>query len=227
MGLTAKAGGKDYELVPAGLHHARCFAVIDMGVHDTGFQDEYGVDQTAMKVQFSFELLGEETLRDDGKPHVISAEFTNSLHEKSKLRPFLESWRGKPFTPEELDGFELANVLGKYCTIQIMHGTSKKGKDFAYVNNALPLSLKKEDYPEAVNENLAFNLDDPDMAVFDKLPRWTQEKIKDSHTWSQLEADADKAAGKGKITSVKEDQKEDVVIEDIGDEPINLDDIPF
>jgi len=38
---------------------------------------------------------------------MISKRYTMSLGEQSTLRKDLESWRGKKFTPEELQGFDL------------------------------------------------------------------------------------------------------------------------
>ncbi|MHA1379626.1 MAG: hypothetical protein ACTSRG_14730 [Candidatus Helarchaeota archaeon] len=44
-----------------------------------------------------------------------------SLHAKATMRKFLESWRGKKFTKEELEGFDLQKILGKPCQLQIIH----------------------------------------------------------------------------------------------------------
>jgi hypothetical protein len=46
---------------------------------------------------------------------VISKEFTLSMHEKSTLRQFLESWRGKAFTEKEALSFDVTALIGKPC----------------------------------------------------------------------------------------------------------------
>ena len=62
---------------------------------------------------FMWELPGEEIeIEGEMKPRAISETYTNSLGEKANLRKMLENWRGRAFTQEEMDGFDLRNVLG-------------------------------------------------------------------------------------------------------------------
>lgn len=67
----------------------------------------------AHKIRIFWEIIG-ETIEINGEqmPRLVSKEFTLSLNEKSKLRQALQSWRGKAFTAEELQGFDLRKVLG-------------------------------------------------------------------------------------------------------------------
>jgi hypothetical protein len=62
----------------------------------------------AFKIVLLFELCN-ETIERDGKtaPISINKEYTLSLGKKSVLRKHLETWRGRPFTDEELKGFEV------------------------------------------------------------------------------------------------------------------------
>ena len=53
-----------------------------------------------------------EEVRADNKPHQASKRYTLSLHEKAALRKDLESWRGRPFTAQELEGFDVEQVIG-------------------------------------------------------------------------------------------------------------------
>ncbi len=227
--LTARAGGGSFELAPAGIHPARCFQIIDLGVQETQFLDDDGMPKTIMQVRFVWELL--DVMRQDGKPFTVSRDFTNSLNEKSKLLPFLESWRGQKFTEQELQGFELPKVIGTYCQVQIMHKQTKKGSTFPEVANAFPLDKSQRKDP--INPNIVFMLAEFDVETFLQLPKFTQEKIKQSLTFKyniEPKLTSDQAfklntlGGEKAQTSPK---KEDIVIDDIGDEPINLDDIPF
>ena len=65
--------------------------------------------KTQHKVNVIWEI-GEK--RDDGKPFRPRKRYTLSLHEKASLRKDLESWRGRPFTDSELEGFDLEALLG-------------------------------------------------------------------------------------------------------------------
>ncbi|WP_396954015.1 phage replication initiation protein, NGO0469 family [Neisseria gonorrhoeae] len=50
------------------------------------------------------------------------------MHSKSQLATDLKSWRGRDFTPEERDNFDLRNILGKPCLLSIAHQESSDGK---------------------------------------------------------------------------------------------------
>lgn len=125
MSLLAKeSGGTDFEMTPEGVYTGRCYKMIDLGTQTTtgqfGTKDQH-------KIMVSWELIGKDDPRmEDGRPFSVTQWYTVSLHEKSKLRADLEAWRGKKFTAEELEGFDLSNVLGAYCMIQVVHDQTGK-----------------------------------------------------------------------------------------------------
>jgi hypothetical protein len=75
---------------------------------------------------------------DDGRPFIVQKRYTASLNEKATLRKELESWRGRPFTQEELDAFDLDKLIGANCQLNIQHVT-KEGKLYANVVSIVPL----------------------------------------------------------------------------------------
>jgi hypothetical protein len=74
---------------------------------------------------------------DPQRPYMVMATFTNSLHEKSRLRPMLEAWRGRKFTNEELDGFDLEKLIGANCQVQVIHAITDKGT-YANIQAVVP-----------------------------------------------------------------------------------------
>ena len=80
----------------------------------------------------------------NGKRFVQSKRYTMSLHEKSSLRKDLESWRGRAFTAEELQGFDLEKLIGACCLMSIVHA-EKDGKTYANLSAimALPKGTEK------------------------------------------------------------------------------------
>lgn len=208
MGLTVKASSNgEYEITPEGVFIARCIKLIDMGTQTTTGQ--FGT-KTQRKIMVQWELLDDEVKMQDGRPYAATQFYTASLHEKAQLRKDLEAWRGKKFTDEELEGFDLKNVLGTYCQIQIVHSS-----DGQYANVNAIMSYKG-DKPEGVNELVHFDLDELDEKVFDSLSEKMQAKIKNTPEWEALK----------KEVTVPEDTK-DVVIDDFDDKPIDLSEIPF
>jgi hypothetical protein len=211
MSLTASdKGGADFEITPEGQYIGRCFKILDLGTQTTtgqfGIKDQH-------KVMVSWELLDEPKMQD-GRPFSVSQFYTVSLHEKAKLRADLEAWRGRKFTATELEGFDIGSVLGAYCMLQVVHDETGK-----YANVQTIMSYKGEK-PEPVNKNVVFDIDNPDMEVFNALSENMQNKITGTPEWKFNHQEAAKPAPS------KATEKEDVVVEDLGD-PINIDDIPF
>jgi len=172
MGLLAKdSGGGNFELTPAGNHIGVCYMVCDLGDQDIEWQ---GTAKVQRKVRISWELPGE--LMADGRPFSVSKKYTLSLSDKANLRKDLESWRGRAFTDAELDGFDLFNVVGKGCMINVIHET---GNGKTYANVASVASLPKGvTAPQPSNTPVAFSLDDEDAVnKFNALPDWLQKLI--------------------------------------------------
>ena len=76
---------------------------------------------------------------EDGRPFVVSWRGTNSLNEKGTLYKQLVAWRGKTFTQDELNAFELKNLLDKSCMVNVTVNEGKDGKQYAKVQNMMPL----------------------------------------------------------------------------------------
>ena len=177
MAIMAKdTGGKDFKKVPPGAHFAICNMVVDCGLQE-GFNGK-----PQHKIYLRWEVPDERvSYEKDGHqiegPCSIGSLYTLSLSEKANLRKVLENWRGKPFTPQELQGFDITNVLGKCCQIMVTH--SEDGK-YANVTGVMGISKDQRvraSTVKAENEVLAYSLEEHDQKVFTKLPNWLKEKI--------------------------------------------------
>ncbi len=185
MPLIASAkSGAPRQNPPAGTHVARAYQIIDLGTHDKEWQ---GKKRKSHEIRVSWELPDE--LADFGKgkpePFAVHKTYTLSLSEKANLRHDLESWRGKPFTEQELESFDVCTVLGAPCMVTIIH-VEKNGNTYANVSNvtALPKSMKAT-MPAPVNPPVEFSLADHDEAVFRALPDFLREIIQASDEWKQ------------------------------------------
>jgi hypothetical protein len=179
MGLTATSKGTDFELAPVGVHPSRCYRVIDLGTQKSSYK---GVAKMQHKVLLSFELLGDQRMKD-GKPYMISVRYTMSTSEKSQLRHDLESWRGAQFTEAEIAAFEVSKVLDKYCLLNVIH--EKNGeRTYANVSAIMPLP-RNMPKPEAVNEAILFDLDKRDMRIFETFGDSLKATIMASAEWDK------------------------------------------
>lgn len=181
MMTVTESGNQDFELHPAGAFAARCFKLIDLGTQAGEWQ---GKATASRKLLLSFET---DELMADGRPFTISRRFTLSLAETAALRKFLESWRGRAFTPDELkNGFDLRKLLGAPCLINLTH-SERAGKTYANIASISPLP-KGVSAQAAVNKPVIFDLDDVDMAVFDSLSQGLQKTIMASPEWKKFES---------------------------------------
>jgi hypothetical protein len=133
MPIIAKDGGS-FTPHAEGQFPAVCVDVVDKGIVETTWQ---GKTKSRHVVRVVFQT--DETL-ESGKPAIASRTFTLSLGEKSALRPFLESWRGRKFSAEELAGFDVESLIGAGAIIQVLH--EKKG-DKTYDNIVSAMKLMK------------------------------------------------------------------------------------
>jgi hypothetical protein len=66
---------------------------------------------------------------------IQTGEMTISLNEKSKLFKTLTSWNGTmPF-----GGFDTESMVGKGATLNIIHKTSQKGREYADISAIMPV----------------------------------------------------------------------------------------
>ena len=192
MGFIVKetAGNGDYRRIPPGVYVARCFSLIDLGTQISNGQ--YG-EKHQHKIRLTFEVFGEDeqgqpmTIDIDGKamPLTVSKNYTMSLHEKSGLRKDLAAWRGRDFTDEEVKGFDVSKLVGAYCMVNAQQ-SEKDGKTYTNIVGITPLpAALKNAKPAPVHENVLFDIDQPDMDIFNSLPEWLQNIITKAPEWTK------------------------------------------
>lgn len=125
---------------PNGSFAARCVDVIDLGMRVREFEGKKSAKHTIALVF----VTGKKVPDDQGGfMHELAQEFTLSIHPRATLRKFLEAWRGKKFTNDELgDSFSLTKEAGgKEGLISIVHNPSRKdpAKIYANIDGMLPL----------------------------------------------------------------------------------------
>lgn len=159
----------------AGNCSALCIRVIDLGTQDGEFQ---GKPKSSRQCRIVWELT--DQFDDNGKPLIIQRTYTSSLGEKANLRRDLESWRGRPFTPEELAGFDVHNIIGKPCLLNLIKKQRPYGESVEIsAVGALPKGMSVPAVP--VNETYIYSVDEHDPVVWEKLSARLQERINSSH----------------------------------------------
>jgi len=184
MPLTAR-GDKKSPPIPEGVYVGVAYAIFDLG---TQYSEYY--EKSSHKILVCWEIPEHRiTLERDGQkkdlPRAISQRYTLSLGKKANLRRDLEAWRGKAFTNDELEGFDVKNVLGKACQIQVVHNTGNDGNTYANVGAIMALP-KGMNAPEAENPLTFFSFEDDTSEPPEGTPEWVMKVIEKSAEWQAL-----------------------------------------
>lgn len=190
MSFIVEDTGGNFERVPAGVHLARCYRIVDLGTQETTY---LGQKKFSHKIMIGWEIHATDDndqplLMRDGRPFAIFKNYTLSWAETANLRNDLQDWRGKPFDASEMKRFDLKNVLGAWCMLNIIDHEGKNGKTYSNVRTITPVppQMKKAGLPDAVNQNELFSLADPDMHVFANFSDNLKAKIQSSPEWKKL-----------------------------------------
>lgn len=182
MSLTASGNsGSSFEPIPAGTYAAVCYMLVDLGMQETEYK---GTKKTSQKCQIGWEIP-ELTMQTDGEdvPRVISKRYTVSLNERAALRQDLAAWRGRDFTEEELAGFDLRNVVGAPCLIQINH-QDVNGKTYSNIQSimAMPRGMEK---PKPTGKKIIYDIDADPTSAAEFLPEWLRKIVKESESYQK------------------------------------------
>jgi hypothetical protein len=155
MPIIAKENKTEYSTAPEGLYSAVCCDVVDLGVQTSPWGEAHQI-----QIRWQLEDLDPKT----NKPYLMMRKYRLSLHKKSALRPMLETWRGKKFTPEELEGFDIERLIGANCQIQVLHNIATDGKTYANVQACMTAAkgaskLEVRDYVRVAEREHRDNLE--------------------------------------------------------------------
>lgn len=170
--VASDNGGQVIEKLENGVYTAVSSAIIDLGL-----QKNEQFKKIQRKFMMIWTIIGEEVeINGEKQPRTISKEYSFSLNEKSTLRKDLQAWRGKPFSEEELQGFNILAVLNKACQLQIILEEKNNKK---YNNIAGIMSLPKGSNVPILEDTYYFDMENAETwENYCKIPNWIQEKIK-------------------------------------------------
>jgi len=184
--------GGEFTPVPAGLHLARCYRIVDLGTQTVEYMGE---TKQQRKIMLGWELHGKddsgnELVTNTGNPLAIFKNYTLSWNEKANLRTDLQGWRNKPFTEEEMRRFDISSILGAWCMLNVIQRPGKNGKMYSNVGSISPVPpiVKQAGLPPAVNPNQIFRLAEPDYDLFETFGKGLKEKIQASPEWQAKQA---------------------------------------
>jgi hypothetical protein len=177
-------------ILEGGAYLARCVGAMDMGDQYDAFHKK-----TKRDIMLTFELTDEYVERESVQENRwISRSFTLSLSEKSSLRKALSDWFGRDLTEDERRGFDVTELIGRGCLLQI---TKKERADGGFRNQistigALPKGMQAG---KPTGPTFVFDMDnETTWHVLDDLPahmQWLATQARESTTWQALHEGAE------------------------------------
>ena len=128
MALTTTRKESSFTIAPAGQHGAVCVDIVDRGTVTGQYGSYHGI---------WIIWLIDKVNEDFGDHYMVMSQYSLELTPKGKLTKLLGSWRGKPLSDEELQGFDVEKLLGVSCVLQVVHRQSGDNT-FANIDSIMP-----------------------------------------------------------------------------------------
>jgi hypothetical protein len=157
MSILAKNSSEGFTPAPAGQHQAVCVDVIDLGMVE---RENNGEKKLRHEIRIVYQIAAR--MESGARFTVASKPFGLSLHQNSALRPFLENWRGGPFSQQEIeDGFDVERLIGANALLNVVH-TPSGGNVYANIGTIMPWNSQFG--PKIEAENYIRKADRPKQA---------------------------------------------------------------
>lgn len=179
MALKAenKSGGTK-DVPQAGNHFARLVGMVDLG-EQPGFEYKGKEVGPQYKVNFIYELVN--SLMEDGRPHWVSEDFkvSNWIGKNGGFDSTMMSRvKAIDVADDSNMGDDLTKLLGKPCMVTV--AMTESGWPKVAGQAAVSMIPGGMEVPELKNESFFFDMDEPDMHVWERLTEFTKDKIKQS-----------------------------------------------
>lgn len=123
------------EVCPEGQYSALCVDLIALGMKVQTFE---GKETGACEACALVFVIAEKNSK--GYAFTLVQELNVTTGQRSKLVKFLQQWRGKSFTADELGtGFTLSAYVGKTALVSVINKVSRLGNKRAEIATIMPL----------------------------------------------------------------------------------------
>lgn len=197
-----QSSGSNYPLLEAGPKYARCCGIVDLGIQKQEYKGEAKPDAQVIDVIFELpydrvdiEKDGEET---KNVPRWLSKRYTVKTGKKANLTKLKTS----------LGITNIMQLPKMPVALNVIHDTyTKDGEErtTAKIDTINPYIAPPNDpdfvLPDLEQELRIFDFDEPSKEVWDTLPQWQREKIREAVNFSEIEKVVD---GPGATTPTPE-----------------------
>lgn len=174
-----QGSSKEYELLEASTYPARVVAVVELGMQ-TMLPWAGKEKPPAQKILFTYEFVDEflkdEDGQDDtGKPRWLSESMPIYSLEAEKAKSTIRYFS---MDPDQVFGGDFAALIDLPVMVTVIQDPGRDGKVRNRISGVARMRAKDADKcPALVNEANVFDLDAPDMEVYNRLPQWVQKML--------------------------------------------------
>ena len=193
MALNARkvaSSGGDFNKDPleAGTYPIRLVQVLSLGLQpQRPFKGEEKPPK--QEIMLTYEFLDEFLKDEDGeelldKPRWLSETLPLNNLENDRAN---STKRYYAFDPSEEEGGDWAALVGTPAMATVVLNPSRKDPSKIYENIASVSTMRAKEAGKAadlVNPTKVFDIDEPDMKVFNTIPEWIQKKMKENLEFS-------------------------------------------
>jgi len=179
---TLPAGGRsNIDPMEPGTYPARVVAVVDLGLQEQRpFQgkEKPPTNEIAFTYEFVDEFLKDEDGNDlQDKPRWLTemmAIYHLTADRANSTKRFFA------LDPKNVNDGDFSKLVDTPCMVTVVH-SPKKDKTGVWENIGGVTSMREKDANNCaplVQDTIVFDLDDPDLGVFNRLPNFIKKKIK-------------------------------------------------
>jgi hypothetical protein len=137
-----------WECVPPGVHNAICIDVLSFKAQRRKKDDEIFETNVVFIVWLVYpkDQYGRPIFDSNGEPFKVDRQFNPTMAPGNKygVRATLESWAGRELTIKEQNEYDLADLIGKPCDLDIETKQSAAGTVYPNVLAVSPCSNQSE-----------------------------------------------------------------------------------
>ena len=183
MSMNLNDAGQDFKRPPTlepGAYPARTVGIIDLGLQPQSYKGEEKAPGRMVNV--TYELVDEFMVDEDGqpdkaKPRWLSEQFVLHNIESEKAK---STARYKALDPTNVYHGDFLALVDIPVNVTIVLNPNPKNKDRPYENISGITTMRTKDAeacPALVNKPTTFDLDEPSLEVYEKIPAWLKKKI--------------------------------------------------
>jgi hypothetical protein len=174
-------GGSNIEPMNPGTYPARVVAVVDLGLQEQRpFQgkEKPPANEIALTYEFVDEFLKDEDGNDlEDKPRWLT-EMMSIYHLTAEKANSTK--RFFALDPKNVNDGDFSKLVDSPCMVTVVHNP-KKDKTGVWENIGGVTAMREKDAKNCaplVQDTIVFDLDEPDLEVFNRLPTFIKKKIK-------------------------------------------------